>query len=91
MPKQFHKVKQSSRSEGFSEEAIEACKPYLCMQAYSTCAGFKTNTVGMQKTTKCHSGEKTTASVYLERQGQADVNNKEARMFGITVSYIFSA
>ena len=43
----------------------------------------------MQITTKCHSGQRTTARGYSVSQGQAAVNNKGARMFGITVSDIF--
>ena len=43
----------------------------------------------MQITTKCHSGQRTTARGYSESQGQAAVDNKAARMLGITVSDIF--
>ena len=43
----------------------------------------------MQITTKCHSGQRTTARDYSESQGQAAVDNKGARIFGTTVSDIF--
>ena len=43
----------------------------------------------MRITTKCHSGQRTTARDYSESQGQAAVDNKGAQMFGITVSEIF--
>ena len=43
----------------------------------------------MQITTKCHSGQRTTARGYSESQSQAGIGNKGAQMFGITVLNIF--